>query len=104
MVAAIAHGDMLGQVARCLGTSRVAYPMSALVLEAVGEALGRGIAPALSLCGIDPRMRQVNGGRAWRLTESSYDAIRAVGQRRSGPEDTFESRPQAGIKPAADTQ
>jgi len=63
------------------------------------------------LCGIDPRMWQVNGGRAWWLTESSYDAIRAVydairavGQRRSGPEDTFESRPQAGIKPAADTQ
>ena len=44
----IEHGDVLEQIARRLVSSRIACAMNPLILEAVEEALGRGVDAPMS--------------------------------------------------------
>ena len=43
------HGDVLEQIARALVSGRVAYPKHPLIVEAVEEAIGRRVIPAVAL-------------------------------------------------------
>ena len=45
----VEDGDVLEQIARGLVASRIARAMNPLILEAVEEALSRGVVPAVAL-------------------------------------------------------